>query len=125
MGAILISLAPILSAEATDPIDGLVARLSSTHGLWLNGIIPHVPLPETATIGQVMEQVFKTTSLDDDGKILNFSILEIRQVYIDNISPIVSTAVLVRTNVGERIVILRYEGKKLGWWNRIYHIDRH
>ncbi len=118
--ALVIILIALWAGCATaDPIDNLVTNLSSSHGMWINGIAPIIELPETATTEQVVERVFKMTGFDE-GQVTRFKILETRTVHIQGSVPDLYTAVLVETKFGEKIVLLRYEGKTIGWWSRVY-----
>jgi len=104
----------------TDPIDRLVARLSSD-GMWQNGLFKPVDLPQSASPEEVISQVDKLTGLYQGGKLTSYRIIETRQVQI--ISSITGgkfTAVLLDTNLGKKIVLLQYQGSKTGWWSRAY-----
>jgi len=50
----------------------------------------------------------------------SYQILQVRQVRIPGSLPDLYAAVLVQTNAGEKIVLLKYAGGALGWWSRIY-----
>ncbi|HEY2328353.1 MAG TPA: hypothetical protein VGI63_00895 [Verrucomicrobiae bacterium] len=106
-----------------DPIDQLVTDLSSTHGFWINGIGRDVILPKTASPEQVIKQVFHTAFFDK-GQVTSYKILNIRQVHIQGVSPELYTAVLVQTNFGKKIVLLKYQEHFASWWNRVYDANR-
>ena len=117
----------VASPAAPDPIAGLVAKLTATHGLWLNGIYPKLNVPKDAPVEQVLREVFEKTS-PPQGKVITFDIIEQREVTI----PIVAdrkmgpqeqyTAVRVKTNVGHKIVLMQQS--RTDWWSRIYDGDQ-
>ena len=106
-------------ATTRDPIDTLVTRLSSS-GLWREGPSAIINLPQTASIEQVLDALFHTTPLAR-GWVSSHKILKIRrQVHVP---PNFYTVVLVQTNLGEKIVLLRYErlaSQASRWWIRVY-----
>ena len=107
---------------ASDPIDRLVARLSNTHGLWGNGATPVLNLPLTATIEQVIAEVFRVTVFER-GYVTSYKIKQTKEVRIDVDMPLERyMAVLVQTKLGEKIVLIRYETS--GWWGRVYDAVR-
>ncbi|MBN1384176.1 MAG: hypothetical protein JW983_04750 [Elusimicrobia bacterium] len=105
-------------ATAPDRIDSLVTRLSSDH-LWQNGEYPILGLPKSASTEQVVAKVFKMTGFDK-GHVTKYKILKVREVRITGSLPDVYTAVLVSTDFGNKIVLIRYDGPNLGWWSRVY-----
>jgi hypothetical protein len=114
------SVTPSLKPQAAqpDPIAALVARLSATHGLWINGMFPDLDLPTTASTQQVLEQVFKKTGFDK-GNVRTFQIIETRQVQIPATGfSDAFTAVLVETDLGRKIVLLK--SSSVSWWSRVY-----
>jgi len=118
-------------ATAPDPIDNLVTQLSASED-WFNGIYPEVSLPKTASIKQVLIKVFPMAGVDSGHltkyeileSVTSYKILKIRQVYIQpapgNVPPESYIAVLVQTNLGEKIVLLKYGGDIPDWWSRVY-----
>jgi hypothetical protein len=102
-----------------DPIDHLVADFSASYGLWENGIFPILGLPETASSEQVIKKTFEMTGFDK-GHLTSYKIVEIRQVHIRGSLPDLYTAALVQTDLGEKIVLFKYDGPKVGWWSRVY-----
>lgn len=107
------------AAEREDAIDALVAKLSASHGLWVNGLSPRVDLPAEASTAQVLDEMFKRVSFDE-GKVTAYQILEQRQISIAPNMDQTYTAAHLSTNQGEWIVLLRYEGPGCGWWTRPY-----
>lgn len=99
-----------------DPIGHLVTKLSSDH-LWQNGASPTIDLPATASPELVVAKVFKLVS-SDQGAVSSYDVLEIQQVHITGSLPDQYTAVLVQTNLGQKIVLLQYTEQ--GWWSRMY-----
>jgi hypothetical protein len=109
------------AAAAVDPIDRLVEQLSSTHGLWQNGISPALDLPGTASTEQVVALVFEKWGFDA-GHVKQHRILETRQVRIAGSLPDVYTAVLVDTDMGRKIVLIQGTGTNPKWWSRVYDV---
>lgn len=105
----------------SDPIDGLVRRLSSSYGLWQNGLFKPIDLPASAPAEAVVAQVYKNANLYQGGKATNYQIIKRRQVQIgDNVKGNNYIAVLVDTNVGGKVVLLQYDEQSKQWWNRVY-----
>jgi hypothetical protein len=108
-----------------DAIDRLADDLKSTDGLWLNGFPPAftVNLPPTATTSNVVAAVFHKT-LFDPGRVKQYTILETRRVNIpEGTLPCHYTMVLAKTNLGEKIVVIRYSKADSCWWHRAYDAD--
>jgi hypothetical protein len=108
-----------------DAIDRLAADLKSTDGIWLNGFPSSftVNLPPTATTSNVVAAVFHKT-LFDPGRVKQFTILETRQMNLsDDVFPSYYTMVLAKTNLGEKIVMIRYSKEEGSWWHRVYDAD--
>ena len=104
-----------------DAIDRLAANLTSSMGLWLNGF-PNgiVFLPESTAIPKVASQILTRTNFGSE-HVTHYWILESRQVNIPEGSmPENYLMVLMKTNLGEKIVVMRYSSEKKGWWHRIY-----
>jgi hypothetical protein len=116
---IILCLALVLSgvlfgcATKPDAIDRLVNSLSSSHGLWQNGLSPVIELPATASTEEVVSKVLARQAT-------SYKILKVRYVHIQGSLPDLYTAVIVETDVGEKIVLFKYEGQAVGWWSRIY-----
>jgi hypothetical protein len=106
-----------------DPIDHLVADLTATHGFWINGIGINVRLPKTASTEQVIAQVFQT-AIFEHGRVTSYKIMKVRQVEIPVSKPESYTAVLCQTNLGEKIVLIRFEESFGSWWNRTYDANK-
>jgi hypothetical protein len=100
-----------------DPIDRLAARLASTP-LWNNGLSPQIDLPPTAATDEVVAAVFERVSFDQ-GRATRHETLRTKPVSIGG-DPREYVAVLVETNFGRKIVLLRYEGQSIGWWSRVF-----
>jgi hypothetical protein len=101
-----------------DPIGALVERLSASP-LWRNGRNPIVELPVTATPDEVIARVFEQISFDE-GQVTQYRILETRLVQIPGQLQDTYVATLVSTNVGNKIVLLKYEDSRSAWWSRVY-----
>ena len=113
----------VAGPAAPDPVAGLVARLGATHGLWLNGVFPKLDAPLDAPVEQVLAEVLQKTT-PPEGRVTEYNLIEQRGVTI----PILAdrrmgpreqyTAARVKTNVGEKIVLL--QRSTTGWWSRTY-----
>lgn len=112
------------SATAAAPIDRLVSELSSPRSrLWGNGAFPIIELPETATVDEVVAQVFRMTGFET-GRLTEYKILNVQLVHIgcDGLDLQPYTAVLIQTSIGEKIALLKYRGSGIGWWSRVYNV---
>jgi hypothetical protein len=102
------------SSAPPDPIDDLAAKLSADGGLWQNGLMQPVRLPETTPSEPLIKQIL---AMD---QITNYTILNMRTVHIRGSIPDAYTAALIRTGPSEKIVLFNFGGPNLGWWHRIY-----
>lgn len=110
-----------LPGTPRDPIDVLVAQLSKTAGMWLNGSSPVLELPEEAPIEDLVTEFFQKVSYEG-GPIGSTTIEEIRPVTIPPGHPDDQyTAVLVRTHLGRKVLLLQYS-KSGGWRCRVYDV---
>jgi hypothetical protein len=107
------------AAAKGDPIASLVEKISASHGRWLNGSYPILGLPATASTDEVITRMFEMTSFAE-GRVKQYRILETRLVQISGSLPNTYIAVLVRTELGDKVVLLKYEGARMGWWSRFY-----
>ena len=101
-----------------DPIARLVEGLAASH-LWRNGMYPKLELPATASTDQLIARVFEMTGFDE-GHVTQYRILETREVQIRGSLPDMYTAALVHTDLGNKVVLLKYAGAAAGWWSRVY-----
>jgi hypothetical protein len=120
------------AAAKSDPITMLVEKLSASH-VWKNGTYPTLELPATASTDEVIARMFELTSFQE-GQAKRYRILETRLVQISenlpytNIAavriseslPYTYIAALVRTDFGDKIVLLKYGDSRTGWWSRVY-----
>ena len=106
---------------AADPIAQLVGRLSATHGLWHNGLFPSIDLPAHAPVEQVLSRVFQLSAFNT-GRVSEHHVLQARQIEIPGEVQGRYTALLVQTNLGRKIVILKFSGLEVGWWSRVYDV---
>ena len=102
-----------------DAIDRLAAGFSSSDGLWMNGFWDFpIELPPSATLDSVIARAFKETEFDS-GRVMDYQILTNRNVVV--LHPAGKyTMVLVKTNLGKKIVMAQYTKTGKGWWYRIY-----
>lgn len=106
------------AAAKGDPITRLVEKLAASH-VWRNGMYPELMLPATASTDEVIARVFEVTSFGQ-GRAKQYRILETRLVQISESLPYTYIAALVRTELGDKIVLLKYEDPPTGWWSRVY-----
>ena len=111
------------TVTTTDPIDRLVADYSASHGFFVSGIIPDLNLPKTASEEQVIKRALEMHGFTKE-QVASDKILTIRQVHIQDIYPDLYTAALVRTSVGEKIVLFQYQLPAFGWWSRVEDANR-
>jgi hypothetical protein len=93
--------------------------------MWVNGYSLDIRLPETAGTRQILDEVFKQARFDVGNTsmpISSYKILVSRRVRIPNFSGSDTyTAVLVETNLGEKVVLLKSGST---WWARYYDANR-
>ena len=79
-------------------------------------------LPETATPEDVIHKLFNMGM--PYGQTADYKILNIQQVHvpISEIGSDLYTAVIVRRDSRDKIVLIKYHSKAVGWWSRIYDI---
>jgi hypothetical protein len=120
---VFVLVAALMAGCATkpDPINRCVAQLSG--GIFLNGFPSGVAVPPTASMHEIISRIFQARY---PGQVTKFKILEVRQVHIgdaplpenDSASqkmdgPNEYTAVLADTNIGQKIIIMRYVNKQV------------
>lgn len=108
-------------ASAAVPSDGsidrLVARLAGSR-LWRNGHFPKIDLPASAPLDAVVARIFEPVGVDG-GRAKSPSVLESREVRIGgDARPY--TALVVETERGKKVVLLRYEVDRGHWWSRVF-----
>ncbi len=106
---------------AADPIAELVVRLSATHGLWQNGLFVPIQLPASASHEQVLLRLFELSAFNA-GRVSEHHVLDARRIEIPGGAQGQYTALLVHTNLGRKIVILKFSGPGAGWWSHIYDV---
>jgi hypothetical protein len=106
------------TGAAVDPIDELVQKLSADP-LWLNGRYPDLDLAADAPTDQLIARVLERTGFED-GYVKTHRILETRVVRIKGEIADSYLAALVDTDLGRKIVLLKYE--RTGWWSRVYAV---
>ena len=104
-----------------DPITRLVGRLAASPD-WRSGTYPSLELPATASTDQVLARVFEMTSFEH-GRVKQHRILETRVVQIADGLPHAFIAVLVRTELGDKIVLMQLGGPPTDWWSRVYDVQ--
>jgi len=109
-------------ATRPDPVARLVTDLSATHGMWENGIFSNLGLPQTASPEDVVHKLFNMGL--PDGEAAHYKILKIQQVHIPiaEIGSDVYTAIIVRKDSSNKIVLIKYCGTAVGWWSRVYDV---
>lgn len=99
--------------SASDSIDEIINTLDS-HGLWTNGMFQPIMLSVSASPKQVATEYLNRAHLDKS------NIIEIRDVTISSMK---YYAVLIDSSLGEKVVILQYQGLKSGWWSKEFSVD--
>ena len=107
---------------AADPISQLVERLSASHGLWRNGLFPSLGLAKSASNDQIVARVLELSTFDK-GRVTEHRILQTRHVQISAEQQELYVAILVETNIGRKIVLVKFIGPEAGWWSRVYAVD--
>jgi hypothetical protein len=122
---VIASKPPVVS----DPIDQLIAKLSPplptpghpfvSPGGWDSGMDTLLVLPAGASTKEIVAEAFR---MSGSGQLETVKIMKVRQVHIPNgmANEKTVTAALVNTKAGEKIVLFKYWGPGVGWWNRIY-----
>jgi hypothetical protein len=114
-------------AKASDSIDQLVVKLSGEFGMWKNGSVMPVYLPSSATPKEIISQLYQSRDTRYGNIITNFQIIEIKAVQIPPFGNTNYTAVLMDTNLGQKITLLQYEQYKdsmSSWWNKTFDAKR-
>ena len=101
--------------RATITIDGLVNRLSTSHGLWINGTSPNLELPSTASPDEVLRVMLTRISFDT-GAVKKFQIVEQRDVSIPPDTKAYH-AVRLQSDQGDVVVLMRFDAT---WWTRAF-----
>lgn len=110
-------------AEAQDPIDRLSARLNrDPGGLWINGVYPNLGLPANATPTQVISKAFELSGFEQ-GYVRSWKLVTLRRVRLTAIAATPTSAALLDTHLGSKILLFRYQGPSAGWWSRFYPGD--
>lgn len=106
-----------------DAIDRLESKLSSSHGLWMNGLFPMIDLPPDTPAETVAKQVFEKTGFDT-GRITEFKILKQRYIFVKDASSERYLALQLKTNLGEKILLIQKPLREGGsWWSRVYSVE--
>lgn len=104
-----------------DAIGLFVATLSADHGLWQNGV-DRIQTTQAVSPEDVVSETFQTAQFER-GRVTTYQVLRIQKVHINDF-PETYTAVLVDTNFGRMIVLMRFVGDKNSmpghWWRRVY-----
>lgn len=115
-------LAASSTADTAGPDDAISRKVASLdpHGLWTNGVSPKIDLPSTASTAEVLALMFTRVSFDR-GPAKTHRVSTERDVRV-GLDPMPYRVVLVETDVGQKIVFLRYEAESRGWWTRVYDV---
>lgn len=111
----------VLAGITNSPIEVLATRLADDH-FWRNGTFPAIDLPKTATPDEVLAQLFKMTTFGES-RITSFKILETKEVTIRGPLPDTYTAVLIDSDLGQKIVLFQHI-KPHRWWTKVYDADK-
>jgi hypothetical protein len=86
--------------------------------LWTNGLSPDIDLPATASTAEVLAKMFPLMGFAR-GHVTTHRVLTERDVRV-GFDPLPYRVSLVDTDLGQKIVFLRYEAESKGWWTRVY-----
>ena len=108
------------TAAEPDPLEAIVA--ATTGGpTWLNGTFPIVDLPRSAPKEVVVAKVLSLWRWAPKGT--QYRIAEIKEIHIPDVSTDPYTAVLLKTDVGDRVLLLQYQdgasGSYARWWSQV------
>jgi hypothetical protein len=108
----------VFASPGTDPIEALARRLNSDP-LWPNGEAPTISLLSNAAPKEVVASAVKMWGFDR-GHIKTYQILEVRNIQLAAMPG--CSAALVRSDLGTKILLFRYErhDKMSFWWARFY-----
>lgn len=106
----------LLGCGRIDPIESVV-RSESSNPYFPSGMFKPLRLPATATAEEVVCQIFSNRVALGSGELSGLTILTNRVVQISGES---YTVALVRTSVGEHVVLVKYSQQSHGWWSRVY-----
>jgi hypothetical protein len=82
-----------------------------------------IDLPEIAAPEEVLRTALEKLGFDS-GKVRQYKPLETRRVNIRGSLPNSYTAMLVDTDLGQKVVLIKYAGPTVGWWSRVYDANR-
>lgn len=105
------------AAAGEDAISRQVKKLDA-HGLWTNGLSPNIDLPPTASTADVVVKVLAAVGFDK-GHVKTHRVLTEREVRVGT-DPKPYRAALVETDLGKKVLLMRYESDSSGWWSRVY-----
>jgi hypothetical protein len=118
--SILLLLSVSFSAPAANPkIAKLVAELSK-QPMWGSGGFPLIHLPKKASVTRVVARSVDMHGFDA-GHIKRYNILAIEKVpLLDEPGTGKLTAVLIASDMGDKVIFMRYEGGWVGWWTKVF-----
>ena len=124
---ILVTIVFILSTvgcSTSDSITALAKRLNNDiGGEWINGEYPCINLPEQANTTDVLDEAVKIVGFDE-GHIKKYEIVTTRRVNLNDGNNHEYLAVLINSDLGRKIVLMRYESPAIGWWSRFYNVQK-
>jgi hypothetical protein len=107
----------LIGCAPNDPIDSLAQRLSSDR-YWHNGYVYPINLPASASPNKLIIEAFDHTAASDV-KPATMHISNQRKVKIKGFEYL---ALLVETDVGEKIVLLQYVEKAHCWFSYVFNV---
>ncbi|MBI3202845.1 MAG: hypothetical protein HYZ29_15000 [Myxococcales bacterium] len=105
------------AAAGEDAISERVKQLDA-HGLWTNGMSPHIPLPSTASTAEVVAKVLAVVGFDK-GHVKTHRVVTEREVQVGT-DPKPYRAAIVESDLGKKVLFMRYEPDSSRWWSRVY-----
>ena len=118
--SILLLLSVSFSAPAANPkIAKLVAELSK-EPMWASGGFPLIHLPKKTSVPKVVARTVDGLGYDA-GHIKRYNILAMEKVpALDEPGVGKLTAVLIASDMGDKVIFMRYEGGWVGWWTKVF-----
>ncbi len=113
---VLLSLVLLVGCARENPIDALAARLSADRFFGTEAFEP-IPLSASTRPQVIVERAVE----QHHARGFLHQELEVREGL--RIKGQVYTAVLIATNLGQEIVLVRFDESSRGWWSGVYVIQ--
>ncbi len=115
---ILVNATAMVAAGADDEVARLANRLSEWHGMWENGLFRGIRLPADAPAESLAKEALLSTQFAKE----SFrSIVGAREIMVRGSGRL--KAIVISTDRGRRIILLRFVPTQMFWWNRTFDSD--